>query len=74
MSNEPNTKKDGGHAVAINGAALQERILKNAVTVSDWAADRLVRDENSSVIIPELYDDYEGHCRRAKRPPLLRKT
>lgn len=59
---------------AIDEATVRECILKNAATVTDWAANRLVRKTTGAGIIPELYADYESYCRREKRPPLPRKV
>jgi hypothetical protein len=74
MSDSLKHGKDAGRAVAISEAAIRECILKNSVTVADWAVGRLERDANSSGVIPELYADYESYCRREKRLPLPRKV
>jgi hypothetical protein len=63
-----------GHAVAISGAVIRERILKNSATVADWVLVRLERDANGSGIISELYADYESYCRHKKSLPLPRKV
>jgi hypothetical protein len=63
-----------GRDVDINGVWFRERILRNAVTVADWATARLGRDVKSDSSICELYADYESYCRRESQTPLPRKV
>lgn len=74
MSEKLNPGKDAGRPVAINEAAIQERILKNAVPVTAWVTACLLRDGTVNIPIGELYDHYRSHCRRERTPPLPRKV
>lgn len=60
--------------LAMEKAAINERIVRSAAPVADWAATRLQRDIRASSCIGELYADYENFCRQEKCRPLARKT
>lgn len=74
MTDNLNLGKDAGRAVAINEAAIRERILKSAVPVTAWVTACLMRDGTVNIPIGELCGHYQSHCRHENCPALPRKV